>query len=302
MDSDRWEDRPSTGRSGCGPEPLDDRRDCYRLREPIADDQDLVDKGRYLTRDGEPMTHFDAVGSYIQQRHSEGTTAQRYGWTKGRQYYARKQYAKGMALDRQLLSEYDDPTTALLSLRISPPDAGRLNMLEAVGDGADVAIDQLRYRLQYSPDAPFGADEWEYIVVFAGTKLQATPHLHLYVWTDGDLERERLDPVVRKFVNECEFAPDDGTGNDPDDGAVRIRGNGDDSVPRVDDDELDQTDCDYVGSNSQGAVYVLTQLPLADVDRMARDELLHSAVVDAWSGQPFRCSLSADEVEERFQP
>jgi hypothetical protein len=298
MDSDSWQQRPTTGSSGCGPEPLDDSSDCYRLREPIAEDPDLVDKGRYLSVDGEPMTHFDAVGSYIEQRHSEGTTAQRYGWKKGRQYYARRQYARGMALDRQLLSQYDDPTTALLSLRISPPDAGRLNMLEAVGDGADVAIDQLRYRLQYAPDASFEADEWEYLAVFAGTKLQATPHFHLYLWTDGDLGRDQLDPVVQTFVNECEFAPDDGTGNGLDDGAVRVRGDGDDTVPLVDDDGHD-----YVGTNSQGAVYVLTQLPhLADVDGMARDELLHSAVVDSWSGRPFRCSVPADEIDERFQP
>lgn len=302
MDADSWQQRPSTGSSGCGPEPLDDRQDCYQLLEPIADGPGPVDKNRYLTRDGEPMTHFDAVGSYIEQRHSEGTTAQRYGWKKGLQYYARRQYARGMALDRQLLSQYDNPTTALLSLRISPPNAGRLTMLDAVGDGADVAIEQLRYRLQYAPDASFEADEWEYMAALAGTRQQATPHLHLYVWTDGGLGRERLDPVVQKFVDSCRFAPDDGSGNDPDDGAVRIRGDGGDTVPRVDDDELDEDDCDYVGRNSQGAVYTLTQIPhlRADVDHMARDELLHSAVADAWSGRPFRCSASADEIDDRF--
>ena len=299
---DDWTDRPATRNDGCSPEPLDDSvPDCYSLREPITTDADMVDKDRYLGDDGQPMTHFDAVGSYIEQRHSEGTTAKRHGWTGGRQYYAKQQYKRGMALDRQLLAHYENPTTALLSLRMSPPDAGRLTMLTALKTAADATITQLRYRLQNAPDAPCDADEWEYIAVFAGTEERATPHLHIYVWVEGDVSRERFRPVVNKYVATCEFAPDDGTGNRPDDGAVRVCGNGDDDVPRVDDGTLNPTDCEYEGRNSQGAVYVLTQLPhLRDVDAMARDELLHSATIDAWSGQAFRASMSEGDIKNEF--
>jgi len=301
-DTDDWTDRPATRNDGCSPEPLDDEvPDCYALRVPITTDADTVDKDRYLRDDGEPMTHFDAVGSYIEQRHSEGTTAKRHGWTKDRRYYAKQQYKRGMALDRQLLTEYENPTTVLLSLRMSPPDAGRLTMLASLKTAADSTITQLRYRLQNAPDAPFEADEWEYMAVFAGTEERATPHLHIYVWVDGDVSRERFKPVVNKYVETCEFAPDDGRGDCPDDGAVRVQGNGDDDVPRVDDDVLDPTDCEYAGRNSQGAVYVLTQLPhLRAVDEMTRDELLHSATIDAWSGQAFRSSVSESEIRDGF--
>lgn len=301
-DTDEWTDRPTTRNDGCRPEPLDDGvPDCYGLREPIADDADTVDKDRYLTDDGDPMTHYEAVGSYIEQRHSEGTTAKRHGWTKGRRFYAKQQYRRGMALDRQLLAEYENPTTVLLSLRMSPPDAGRLTMLTALKTAADATITQLRYRLQNAPDAPCDADEWQYVAVFAGTEERATPHLHIYVWVDADVSRERFEPVVHKYVEKCEFAPDDGTGNRPDEGAVRVRGNGDERVPRVDDGTLNPTDCEYAGRNSQGAVYVLTQLPhLRAVDQMARDELLHSATIDAWGGQAFRASVSEGDIGDEF--
>jgi len=298
---DDWGDRPATRDDGCSPEPLDGGvPDHYGLHKPITDDASIVDKDRYLGEDGKPLTHFDAVGSYIGQRHSEGTTAKRHGWTKGRRHYAKQQYRRGMGLDRQLLTEYKNTTTVLLSLRMSPPDAGRLTMLTALKTAADATINQLRYRLQDAPDAPCDADKWEYIAVFAGTEELATPHLHIYVWVDGDVSRDQFKPVVDKFVETCKFAPNDGTGNRPDDGAVRIRGN-EGKVPRVDDGILNPTNCEYQGQNSWGAVYVLTQLPhLQDIDRMARDELLHSSTIDAWSGQAFRSSASQGDIRDEF--
>lgn len=301
-DTDDWTGRHITGDGGCSPEPLDDGvSDCYALYEPITTNPDLVDKNRYLRDDGQPMTHFDTVGSYIEQRHSEGTTAKRYGWTKGRQYYAKQQYRRGMGADRQLLAEYENPTTVLLSLRMSPPNAGRLTMLTVLKTAADATITQLRYRLQNAPDASCEPNEWEYMAVFAGTEQRATPHLHIYVWVDGDVSQARFEPVVEKYVKTCEFAPDDGRGNRLGDGTVCVRGNGDDDVPRVDDEVLDPTNCEYAGENSPGGVYALTQLPhLRDVDEMARDELLHSATIDAWGGQAFRTSVSESKIKDEF--
>lgn len=296
-----WEDRPATYGEGCGPEPLDDTPDCYALHEPIAADASLVDKERYLADDGEPMTHIAANQSYIRQRHSEGTTATRHGFVKGRQYRAQQQYRRGMAIDRQLLARYETPTTVLLSLRMSPTVEGRLTLLTALKTAADKTIDQVRYRLQNAPDAPFSADEWEYIAVFAGTEKRATPHLHIYIWVDGACDRDLLTPVVEKFVSECEFAPDAGTGNDPQGGTIKVRGNGTDTVPHVDKSSLNPTDCVYDGSNNQGAVYTLTQLPhLRDVDEMAQDELLHSATTDAWRGRPYRASMSESDISDQF--
>jgi hypothetical protein len=101
------------------------------------------------------------------------------------------------------------------------------------------------------------------------------------VYCDGDISRQRFAPVVEKFVEKCPFAPDDMRGNSPDGGAISLRGNGADKIPRMDGEPAE----------SAGSTYVLTQLPhLRDVDEMARDELLHSSTVDAWDGDAFRKS------------
>lgn len=260
----------------------------------------MVDKDRYLAEDGTPLTHFEAVEAYSELRHGENTTASKYGWEKGRQHSVKHQYMRGMAIDRQLLDSYSNPTTVLLSLRISPTVNGRLTMLTTLAEAVDKTIRQLRYRLQNAPNAPFDSDEWEYIGVYAGTDERATPHFHLLVYIDGDVSESLFDPVIDTFVDACELAPDDGRGNRLDEGAVEIRGNGDEPIPYADHEEL-RSDKIYEGQNSQGAVYILTQLPHhGEVDEMARDELLHSATVDAWSGHPFRSSLTMSDIDEQY--
>jgi len=276
-----FEERPTTRADGCKPEPLDDSvEDCYRLHEPIADAPSIVGDYRYL-EDGQPMTAFEAVGSYIKRRHGENVSAEKHGFHKTRQWRRKRQYALGKEMDRQLLDAYENPTTVLLSLRVSPGDRGRLTLLNGLHEAIDATIEQLRYRLQEVPDAPLSSEEWEYFVVIAGTEERATPHLHILVYCDGDISRKRFAPVVEKFVAKCPFAPDDMRGNSPEGGAISLRGNGGDEIPRMDGEPAE----------SAGATYVLAQLPhLRDVDEMARDELLHASTVDAWNGDAFRKS------------
>lgn len=292
-----FEERPTTRADGCHPEPLDDSvEDCYRLHEPIADAPSIVGDDRYL-EDGQPMTAFEAVSSYIKRRHGENVSAEKHGFQKTRQWRRKRQYALGKEMDRQLLDAFENPTTTLLSLRVSPADRGRLTLLDGLHKAIDPTIDQLRYRLQEAPDAPLSSEGWEYFAVIAGTEERATPHLHILVYCDGDISRERFAPVVEKFVAKCPFAPEDMRGNSPEGGAISLRGNRADEIPRMDGEPAE----------SAGATYVLTQLPhLRDVDEMARDELLHSSTVDAWEGNAFRKSqftvwddeeeLSAEEV------
>jgi hypothetical protein len=256
----------------------------------------MVGDERYL-KTGQPLTAFEAVGSYIKRRHGENVSAEKHGFHKTRQWRAKRQYALGKEMDRQLLNEYENPTTTLLSLRVSPAHRRRLTLLNGLHEAIDPTIGQLRYRLQEAFDAPLSSDEWEYFAVIAGTEERATPHLHILVYCDGNVSRQRFAPVVEKFVAKCPFAPDDERGNSPDSGAISLRGNGADEIPRMDDEPAE----------SAGATYALTQLPhLRDVDEMARDELLHSSTVDAWNGNAFRKSqytvwddekeLSAEEV------
>jgi hypothetical protein len=158
-------------------------------------------------------------------------------------------------------------------------------------EAIDPTLEQLRYRLQGAADAPLSSEEWEYFAVIAGTEERATPHLHILVYCDGDISRQRFAPAVEKFVEKCPFAPDDMRGNSPEDGAISLRGNGADEIPRMDGEPAE----------SAGATYVLMQLPhLRNVDEMARDELLHSSTVDAFDGDAFRKSQYTvwDDQEE----
>lgn len=276
-----FQERPTTNVNIIQPEPLDATDDDpYRLCEPIAKSTAAVDDERYL-RNGQSMTAWNAVGSYILRRRGERVSAEKHGYKKTRHWRAKRQYARGKEMDRQLLEEYTYPSIALLSLRVSPKRKSRLTLLSRMKEAIDAAIDQLRYRLQRSPNAGFESDEWQYFAVIAGTKKQATPHVHIVVYCDGAVDQSEFEPVVEKFVEKCPDAPDSMRGNKPDEGAVKIRGLGKEDIPRMDDDP----------GESAVSTYVLGQLPhLQSVGEMALDELLHSSTVDAWQGRAFRRS------------
>jgi hypothetical protein len=297
-----WSERQTTRASGCSPEPLDDSiEDCYALHEPIALSSEAVARDRYL-EDGEPITAFEAVGQYLKRRATDDTCRSDKGWTNGRQGTARGQYKRGMGMERQVLNHFENPTLTMLSLRLSPEPPNRLTLIQGLSDGVDAALYKLRRRLVEDADAPLTSDEWEYMVVFAGTEERATPHAHILVYTEGDVTRDRFEDVVRWYVEKCPYAPDDMSGNSPDGGVISIRGNCDDTIPRVDGESCELRD-DIVGTNSQAAVYALTQLPhLADVTDMARDELLHSSTLDAFAGSAFRTSVPSHAIDEQYMP
>jgi hypothetical protein len=306
-DPGSWVDRPATNGSGCHsyPEPLDDPDpestvdpdpestvdpdpdDWLGLSSPITSDPSLVGKVDYLDDDGDILDTDGAVRAYIGKRHGERTSAERHGMTDTLHSRAESRYSRGKQMDRHAYDNFDDLSTVMISLRVSPTTRERLTMLSALHDALGPTMDAIRYRLQTAPDAPVDHDEWEYIVVFSGTRERATPHVHIYLWIDADVSRGRFRPAVETFVNKCDFAPDDGYGNNPQDGTISVRGNGDDVVPTMDD----------APDESAGATYVLKQLPHhADVDRMCRDELLHSMTCDAWSKNVFRWSSLGDEI------
>jgi hypothetical protein len=240
------------------------------------------------------MTAFNAVGSYIQRRHGESVSAEKNGYKKTRHWRAKRQYARGKEMDRQLLDEFRFPSTVLISLRVSPGEKSRLTLLARMKGGIDAAIDQLSYRLQRAPGAPFDADEWQYFVVVAGTEGRATPHIHILVYCDGMVQQSWFAPVVEKFVEKYPDASSDMRGNRPEEGAVEIRGAGHEDIPRM----------DGAPAESAGATYVLRQLPhLRPVREMALDQLLHSSTVDAWQGHAFRRSNYTvwDDSEESVQ-
>jgi hypothetical protein len=110
--------------------------------------------------------------------------------------------------------------------------------------------------------------------VLAGTRQYATPHAHIFIWTESDVSRDALVPVVERFVESCEYAPSSGRGNLTAGGAIRIRGTDEtDIIPRTDD------------GGSRGATYILVQLAhLPPIEEMEDDERLWASTVRGWDG------------------
>lgn len=247
-------------------EPLDSDDDFLALQEPIALDREACHP-EYI-EGGEPLLAGEAVERYVEERRGENTSADRYGFERGRQWHDRRNYARGKEMDRQLLEAYENPTTALLSLRVEWSVESRITLLEGLSDALEPTFSALRYRLDKHTDS------YQWMCVLAGTRQYATPHAHIFVWTEGDVSREALAPVVERFIESCEYAPSSGRGDLPAGGAIRIRGTeATDTIPRTDD------------GGSAGATYTLAQLAhLPAVDEMEYDERLWASTVRGWDG------------------
>ena len=205
----------------------------------------------------------------------EFEAARRNGWTLN----ARQRYNRVMSTDRMCQRDYDDLHTVLISLRISPTQGDfwlpHVTMMEAVYQALRRrAMGQLRRDLDST------TEDWEYVAVIAGTEHFATPHYHLYMWVDGQVEADDFEGVVDDFVEDCEYAPDNGRGNRIEDGAVTVRGPDTQgfATEKVRQDLLKER-----GPATKGAVYVATQIPNLTHPDMATDaQLEHGAAADAF--------------------
>lgn len=268
------------------PEPLDESADFLALQEPIALDAGDVHP-EYLNDAGEPLTATEAVSRYIKERHGENTSAERHGFHKTLHWRDRRNYAQGMCMDRQMLAR-DDPTIAMLSLRVERSVEQRVTLLKELSEAMDSVRDALDYQLRTKRGISF-----EWFAVFAGTRQYATPHIHIVVYLDEDVTRAPFEGVVNTFIESCEFAPSSGRGNSPEGGAITLRGTAEtDPIPITD------------SGNSAAAVYVLTQLAhLGEVDDMNHDKLLHAATIRATEGtHHFRKSSYTVWPDEEPEP
>lgn len=184
---------------------------------------------------------------------------------------SRQDYRRLLETDRQLQETYQSLSTALISLRVPPMRNGSysppLATLDSLMDSLEDVMAALRYRLRKY--------DWEYARVVAGTDEFATPHIHLYLWVDGQPAFEELEPVVDKFVEKCSIAPDDGHGNRAREGALTLQY---------------QQDLTESGETA-GIVYVASQLPhIAYEAEMDDVSLEWGAVANATSRQLVACS------------
>lgn len=255
-------------------EPLEKVGRSLGLSEAISTDSSIVHTN-YLDEDEEPLSGEQAVSQYFYKRTGEresiaADTVGKGGSTivRGLQWRDKKNYCLSLDLDRQLADEYSNLTTVLISLRVQRGVYSRVTLLQELREAFD---DMLRNKLEYALDTT--VDSWEWVAVFAGTDKYATPHVHLYIIADGDVGIDTFRPSVKRFARECEYAPSDGRGNQPDDGSVRIMGRDDDTIPRRDD------------GVSAGMAYVSQQLAhLPDVEELDRGAAVWGSTVRAWTG------------------
>lgn len=133
-------------------------------------------------------------------------------------------------------------------------------------DALEDVMSALRYRLREY--------DWEYARVVAGTDEFATPHIHIYLWVDGQPAFGELEQVVEKFVQKCPLAPDVGHGNRAGEGALTLQY------------EQEFTD----SGETSGIVYVAAQLPhIAYTDEMDSASLDWGTVAHAASRQLIAC-------------
>jgi hypothetical protein len=72
--------------------------------------------------------------------------------------------------DRQLLEAYENPTTALLSLRVERSVESRITLLKGLSDALKPTLSALGYRLDKHTKS------YQWMCVLAGTRQYATPH------------------------------------------------------------------------------------------------------------------------------
>ncbi|WP_223174717.1 hypothetical protein [Natrinema hispanicum] len=259
-------------------EPLDpdtDYSDVSAENTPLSSQSLLKALPDALADSGEtrPLNLAEAADAYrTELRESEDS--QYYCDRKKR---ADRHYHKLLQTDRFKIAEYSNPHTVMLSLRVDPVMDGvripPVNLFEAVKDSWQKIQERLRYQLSYK----LGLD-YEYAAIVAGTDHWATPHLHIYLWIDGEVDKSAFHPAVDAFVEDCKYAPDDGTGNEINN-AVTIRG------PQEQEFATDDVNKDLLeqrGAATTGAHYVASQIPhISHPEEASESELLHGATTVA---------------------
>jgi hypothetical protein len=147
-----------------------------------------------------------------------------------------------------------------------------VNIFEEIKSAWSSVRRQIRYQLSEKRGL-----NHEYVALVAGSDHWSTPHLHVLIWIDGEIDQSALRPAVLAFIESCEFAPSDGS-NDPTD-AISIRGPGERELAV---DSVRQDMIEERGAATAGAHYVAAQAPHISSPEEATDsELLHGAIAVA---------------------
>jgi len=204
-------------------------------------------------------------------------------------------YGRYMAGERRLLDDIDSPSTALLSLRLSPLEGGSgsvrdnyeikptnstrqqtttetgwiepTRLDDRINDSWATVRRQLSRHL-----SEFG--EWQYVTVTATTTSAATPHQHILLYVsdpDDALTVDHLRPAIESYVSNT-------TGATSKDHGVTA-GESDAAVVQHDPDRVgynasqvrhiqSEMDVETFKANTEGMAYLLTQRPAWTLRRL----------------------------------
>ena len=198
----------------------------------------------------------------------------------------KKNYAKILEADRDLIEEFEGLTTVLFTIRIRPRNSNKewinpfdlLYFLFCLNSQSRIRK-SIRYQLKKVKDI-----EYRYVSVVAPTESAATPHVHWYIWAhdpDDEITTEDFAPALDKHLQSCSLAyeEDHGYADDGSDGAISIRHD----PPMTDQSPEKESDIDTPngryeevdGYQTQGAQYLasqLTYLPLGDFFDSAKSD------------------------------
>lgn len=291
-DSDRQESQEEA--AVCSPvcqeqqEPLDPDHSVSseQRQRPIAPNNWSIpeyltsDKGRWT------VTHKQAIRRQRRELVGQIESSEKNGFDN-KFSRARRKYFKICQTGRRLRDKWQNCHTALLSLRLSPTVSGNFIPLGLLIEDLHSAYDNVRRALQYHLGEKRSLD-YEYACVYAGTEGYATPHMHVLVWVNGEVDREAFTPTVEAFVSNTQYSPDDGSGNLPAD-AVTLRSP--EEIELATDAVKNEKAVERYGYASSVATYVGSQLANVAHPYSAEDyELLFGAACAILDGNPWHFS------------
>lgn len=207
--------------------------------------------------------------------------------------YGRKYYARNKALERQMLANFDNPHTCMLTFSGSSKNANGewrcpVDHINDVLDGVQQALKTLRNVMDgdLSYSISDRVTEWHYALVVEPHK-SGYGHVHLALFVDGEIEKSDFERVIDTHLRHCDIAGKDAhdyNHSNPKKRCISVNAVGDDGI-----ENLGSYLSEYIGTMGDD----LLDRPI--------EQLMHYAVMWASARQKVRYSESARDLIEADQ-
>lgn len=204
--------------------------------------------------------------------------------------YGNKYYARFKGLERQMLKEFDNPQTAMLTFSGSSKNA--VGEWRCIIDHLRDVIDSWRpargrgvyHALRDALDVP-EVDRWEYALAVEHHK-SGYGHVHVGVFVDGEISEKMFRPVIDKHLEVCDIAHRSGHDyfhDDPEKKPISVNPLADDAENGI--NNMASYLAEYIGAVDGGELF----------DR-SPEEILFRAASWASTTQRVRFSTGANEL------